>query len=100
MLANTKSVPNRAQRRAEASRERNFETYKKKTNLSFSRMEGSKAKRLALEARIAKTVARRKIRDAVRKGIAQVQGVNWKRVVLTGKVEAGKPTPYVIRASK
>ena len=96
----TKQAPNRAQRRSEASHERHLETDKKKTNLAFHKFESSKARRLALEARIAKTVARREIRDMVRKSIAQVHGVNWKRVVLTGKVEEGKTTPFVIRASK
>ena len=35
-------------------------------------------------------IKRRKYRDTIRKKIAQMEGVNWKRVVLTSKVPERK----------
>lgn len=92
-----KEVPNRQTRRAEAKRHTNP---KYKMGLAIDRIkknEQDKVSRKLKDEKIEKIKARRMLRDDIRKMIAKKEGVNWRRIVLTSKIEEGAETLYTIK---
>lgn len=93
-------TPNRASRRSTKSsiRRKGYLEYKHK-GLQMFQMRADQS-RVDMQKKISATVKRRELRDIARKEIAKKHGVNWKRVILHGKIIEGEVVSYVIKKDK
>lgn len=72
----------------------------RKNKAEIERRRNNSLRQLGLEKRIEKSRERSAERWAVRGYIAKKEGVNIRRVVLTGKIVEGQEVPYVIKKAK
>jgi hypothetical protein len=90
--------PNRKERRYHASMMRRFVGIRLKKRAEEALAKVKLMKAVSREAHLSIVRKRTAERVALRKKIAATEGVNWRRVVLTSRVDATEPT-YVIKDS-
>lgn len=89
--------PNRASRRANASYNKHAPQRTLESRARALQMDEADKRKEGLKKRIEASRARREKRDALRHKFAKIEGVNWKRIALLGKVGEGDKCKYAIR---
>ena len=96
-MTKTKAGKSRKARRGDIAWARGSDERRRKHRVLMGDYESKEQKKKSLDKHIVKVVKKRETRDALRKGVAKELGVNWRRVVLTTKVEKGKKIAYRIK---